>query len=96
MALLTLWDRLERWTGSLLAYLLPIKPQLKIVKFTTILEGALLPLIQKIRDKNITIIKNIDAELVDIRTDEHLLEQVFYNLIFERYRRLRKTQQNHH
>ncbi len=74
-------DRLERWTGSLLAYLLPIKPQLKIVKFTTILEGALLPLIQKIRDKNITIIKNIDADLVDIRTDEHLLEQVFYNLI---------------
>lgn len=44
-------DRLERWTGSLLAYLLPIKPQLKLVEFAPILEGALLPLIQKIRDK---------------------------------------------
>jgi len=73
-------DRLERWTGSLLAYLLPIKPQLKIVKFTAILEGALLPLIQKIRDKNITFVKEIDDGM-DIRTDDHLLEQVFYNLI---------------
>lgn len=74
-------DRLERWTGSLLAYLLPIKPQLKLVKFEDILEGALLPLVQKIRDKDIKIIKTIDATVSDIRTDEHLLEQVFYNLI---------------
>jgi len=74
-------DRLERWTGSLLAYLLPIKPQLKLVKFEDILEGALLPLVQKIRDKDIKIIKTIDAAVSDIRTDEHLLEQVFYNLI---------------
>jgi len=74
-------DRLERWTGSLLAYLLPIKPQLKLVKFVPILDGALLPLMQKIRDKNIQIIKNISTDVVDIRTDEHLLEQVFYNLI---------------
>lgn len=74
-------DRLERWTGSLLAYLLPIKPQLKLVEFAPILEGALLPLIQKIRDKNLQISKNIGINVVDIRTDEHLLEQVFYNLI---------------
>ena len=74
-------DRLERWTGSLLAYLLPIKPQLKYVKFSHILEGALLPLVQKIRDKDIKIVKKIDASVVDIRTDEHLLEQAFYNLL---------------
>ncbi len=74
-------DRLERWTGSLLAYLLPIKPQLKLVKFDEILDGALLPLAQKIRDKNILIVKNIAAAVTDIRTDEHLLEQVFYNLL---------------
>ncbi|PPD55786.1 MAG: hypothetical protein CTY10_06685 [Methylotenera sp.] len=74
-------DRLERWTGSLLAYLLPIKPQLKLVRFDHILEGALLPLVQKIRDKNIKITKNIHADVGDIRTDEHLLEQVFYNLM---------------
>jgi signal transduction histidine kinase len=74
-------DRLERWTGSLLAYLLPIKPQLKHEPFEDILEGALLPLAQRVRDKNIRIIKNIDKKVMDIRTDEHLLEQVFYNLM---------------
>ncbi len=74
-------DRLERWTGSLLAYLLPIKPQLKQVPFAHILEGALLPLMQKLRDKSMHIVKNIDKQVVDIRTDEHLLEQAFYNLI---------------
>lgn len=74
-------DRLERWTGSLLAYLLPIKPQLKYVQFLPILEGALLPLAQKIRDKEIEIIKQVNPKIGDIRTDEHLLEQVFYNLI---------------
>ena len=74
-------DRLERWTGSLLAYLLPIRPQLKLVKFNEILDGALFPLMQKIRDKNMIIVKNIPANVTDIRTDEHLLEQVFYNLL---------------
>ncbi len=74
-------DRLERWTGALLAYLHPIKPQLKIACFENILEGALLPLTQKIRAKDIRIIKYIDHADATILTDEHLLEQVFYNLI---------------
>lgn len=74
-------DRLERWTGGLLAYLLPVKPQLTLAIFDAILTGALLPLTQKIRDKNITIIKHAQPENLQIRTDEHLLEQMFYNLI---------------
>ncbi len=74
-------DRLERWTGGLLAYLHPIKPQLKTTRFDSILEGAMLPLTQKIRDKNITVTRHIKPHNVEIRTDEHLLEQVFYNLI---------------
>jgi signal transduction histidine kinase len=74
-------DRLERWTGALLAYLHPIKPQLKLSSFDRILEGALLPLTPKIREKNISIIKNIADIQKDLRTDEHLLEQMFYNLI---------------
>ena len=74
-------DRLERWTGGLLAYLHPVKPQLTIVRFDSILEGALLPLTQKIRDKNIIVTKHIEPLNIEIRTDEHLLEQVFYNLI---------------
>jgi len=74
-------DRLERWTGALLAYLHPIKPQLNPTRFDSILEGALLPLAQKIRDKQINIIKHNDNVDVSILTDEHLLEQVYYNLI---------------
>jgi signal transduction histidine kinase len=74
-------DRLERWTGALLAYLHPIKPQLKPTRFDSILDGALLPLAQKIRDKQINIIKHINHVDAEILTDEHLLEQVFYNLI---------------
>lgn len=74
-------DRLERWTGSLLAYLHPIKPQLKLMPFDSILDGALLPLTPKIREKNITILKNIAEIDKELRTDEHLLEQMLYNLI---------------
>lgn len=74
-------DRLERWTGGLLAYLHPIKPQLTSARVESILEGALMPLAQKIRDKQIELVKVIDKTVTEIRTDEHLLEQVFYNLI---------------
>jgi signal transduction histidine kinase len=74
-------DRLERWTGGLLAYLHPVKPQLTTARFESILEGAMLPLTQKIRDKNINLTKHILPPNIEIRTDEHLLEQVFYNLI---------------
>jgi len=74
-------DRLERWTGALLAYLHPIKPQLNSVKLAHILQGALAPLEQKLKEKNIQIIKNITSARESILTDEHLLEQAFYNLI---------------
>ncbi len=74
-------DRLERWTGALLAYLLPIKPQLKHTQFESILKGALLPLSQKINERKLSITQRIQPEQIHLRTDEHLLEQVFYNLI---------------
>jgi signal transduction histidine kinase len=75
-------DRLERWTGALLAYLHPIKPQLKLVPFDSILEGALLPLTPKMREKNIYLeFKNTEDIPKELLTDEHLLEQMLYNLI---------------
>lgn len=74
-------DRLERWTSSLLAYLHPIKPQLKPIQFGHIVAGALLPLTQKIKDKHINIVNHINATQTSINTDEHLIEQVIYNLI---------------
>ena len=73
-------DRLERWTGALLAYLHPTKPQLSAVDLSHVLQGALAPLAQKIQEKNIQLIQNKIAPL-QILTDEHLLEQMLYNLI---------------
>ena len=79
-------DRLERWTGALLAYLLPLKPQPGSTSIRDIVEGALAPLQQKIKEKSIRVIlpnwHTVDATALDsIVTDQHLLEQVIYNLL---------------
>jgi signal transduction histidine kinase len=74
-------DRLERWTTSLLSYLHPVKPALTTVPLHKILESSLIPLEQKLKEKNISVVKNIKSATQNILTDEHLLEQVFYNLI---------------
>ena len=74
-------DRLERWTTSLLAYLHPLKPALTKVSLDQIIESALVPLKQKLKEKKITFAKNSASIKQSILTDEHLLEQVFYNLI---------------
>lgn len=79
-------DRLERWTGALLAYLLPLKPQLGSTRIRDIVEGALAPLQQKIKEKSIYVVlptwPTVDAiDLDTIVTDHHLLEQVIYNLL---------------
>lgn len=75
-------DRLERWTGSLLAYLHPLKPQPNYSTLKQIIQGACIPLQQKIREKSITL-ELPDWEAADdgIYTDEHLLEQMLYNLL---------------
>lgn len=79
-------DRLERWTGALLAYLHPLKPQPSITSIREIIHGALEPLQQKVSKKSIQIIQpawpNTVARYNDtIFTDQHLLEQVIYNLV---------------
>ncbi len=51
-------DRLERWTGTLLAYLNPVKPQLSKVKFDAVIQGALTSLREKLNTKNINLISN--------------------------------------
>lgn len=74
-------DRLERWTGALLAYLLPLKPQPSSSSFKEIIEGALAPLQQKIKEKSIVITLPSWRKNNTIFTDQHLLEQVIYNLL---------------
>ncbi|NOU24472.1 MAG: HAMP domain-containing protein [Methylotenera sp.] len=74
-------DRLERWTGALLAYLLPLKPQPNNTSIKVIVEGALAPLQQKIKEKSIKLKLPNWQENNRIYTDQHLLEQVIYNLV---------------
>jgi nitrogen fixation/metabolism regulation signal transduction histidine kinase len=81
-AIISTVDRLERWTGSLLSYLHPFKPQLHSTKLRLIINGALDPLQQKLREKSIQLELPAWEKLDDgIFTDEHLLEQAFYNLL---------------
>lgn len=79
-------DRLERWTGALLAYLHPLKPQPSNTNIKDIVEGALEPLQQKLKEKSITLnlpnwSKKNAPDNGAIFTDQHLLEQVIYNLL---------------
>ena len=79
-------DRLERWTGALLAYLHPLKPQPGKTSIKEIIKGALEPLQQKISAKSLQLTipawhDSITASADTIFTDQHLLEQVIYNLV---------------
>ncbi len=74
-------DRLERWTGSLLAYLHPLKPQLSRVVLSQVLDGALAPLQQRLREKQMQVALALPPAPLTMMADEHLLEQGFYNLL---------------
>lgn len=79
-------DRLERWTGALLAYLHPLKPQPSTTSIREIIAGALEPLQQKLSAKSIQLTipdwSHFNKAGADnIFTDQHLLEQVIYNLV---------------
>ncbi len=75
-------DRLERWTGGLLAYLHPLKPQPVKIAIRQVLEGAMVPLQHKVRDKSIQIIMpDWVKHNIALTTDEQLLEQALYNLL---------------
>ena len=79
-------DRLERWTGALLAYLHPLRPQPSNTSIREVVEGALAPLQQKITKKAIQFTLPTWPHPNAIRndqifTDQHLLEQVVYNLL---------------
>ncbi|SDK55158.1 Signal transduction histidine kinase [Methylophilus rhizosphaerae] len=74
-------DRLERWTGSLLSYLHPIKPMLNQLLLSSIVQGAIMTLQPKLNEKHLKVIENSAHIKRLILTDEHLLEQMLYNLL---------------
>jgi len=74
-------DRLERWTGAMLAYLHPLKPQLANTSLQTIIQGALAPLQQKLRGKSMQVEFSPAKSNDSLTVDHHLLEQALYNLL---------------
>lgn len=74
-------DRLERWTGAMLAYLLPLEPQLQHIKLIQVIEGACAPVLQKAAQKKVNLLLPQPDTPDEIETDAHLLEQVIYNLV---------------
>ena len=80
-AIISTVDRLERWTGSLLAYLHPLKPQPSETTIDRLIHGALEPLKLRLREKSIELNLEIADKHAAMFTDEHLLEQALYNLM---------------
>lgn len=73
-------DRLERWTGSLLAYLHPLKPQLSATLLSHIVNGALALLKPRLKEKNVEIAMHGCEDRI-VTVDIHLMEQAVYNLL---------------
>lgn len=80
-AIIATVDRLERWTGSLLSYLHPLKPQPSATSLEKIIHGALEPLQLRLREKSIKLEVALPEKQDDVSIDEHLLEQALYNLL---------------
>lgn len=74
-------DRLERWTGSMLAYLHPLRPQPAECRLQVVILGALAPLQQKLREKSMQVAFAMQTQDDHVHVDEHLLEQALYNLL---------------
>jgi signal transduction histidine kinase len=82
LAIINTVDRLERWTGSLLAYLHPLKPHPSPMRLRYTVAGALAPLHQKLRQRSVNMqLPTWDTHDDSMFTDEHLLEQALYNLL---------------
>jgi signal transduction histidine kinase len=73
-------DRLERWTGALLAYLLPLKIQYTETSLHTLIDGALSLLQTKLKEKNIQLHTTARQD-IRLKVDTHLMEQAIYNLL---------------
>lgn len=73
-------DRLERWTGALLAYLHPLKPSYMATSLQALVNGAMTPLESKLKEKKVMVMVS-GCEGIKLFADIHLLEQAIYNLL---------------
>lgn len=73
-------DRLENWTGALLAYLHPLKPQYAAANLRQLVDGALALLQIKLKEKAI-LVNIAGCDDIVFNADIHLMEQAIYNLL---------------
>jgi signal transduction histidine kinase len=74
-------DRIERWTGALLAYLHPIRPQPVAIALRQVINGAVNALELKLLEKSLSVDCSECNEFTVLKADEQLLEQAIYNLL---------------
>lgn len=78
-AIISTVDRLERWTGALLAYLHPLRPQIASTSWLALVNGAASMLGPRLREKNLQLA--IERCEINLYADIHLMEQAIYNLL---------------
>lgn len=74
-------DRLGRWVSSLVSYLHPLKPNLKEVKASVLVDAALGLLVNKIKEKKIEVTKTGWEITQVLSVDPDLMEQALYTLL---------------
>ena len=79
-AIIATIDRLERWVSALLSYLHPLRPHPRMIDLTTVIDGALEPLITKIDARQIDVQRVYDAT-AQVAIDVDLFEQALYGLL---------------
>lgn len=74
-------DRLERWIGSLLVYLHPLRPRYQPVGPTRVIEGALQPLAHRLAEKQLQLKRTPWPDNLVLDADPALLEQALHGLL---------------
>ena len=74
-------DRLERWVTALLSYLNPLEPHRQAADLSTITEGALAPLGNKVEQKKLQVVRHNWGSIESLNIDVDLMEQAIHGLL---------------
>ncbi len=80
-AIIDTTDRLGRWVNALVSYLHPLKPSLRSIQVSQLIDAALAPLRTRIDEKQIRIERNGWELSEKVRVDPDLMEQALYGLL---------------
>jgi len=81
IAIIDTIDRLGRWVNALVSYLHPLKPDLKSIQISQLINAALALLRTRIDEKNIHIERNGWDLSENVIVDPDLMEQAVYGLL---------------